>query len=194
MNTIEHSPFLDVPGTLLGLLYDTWTRTSIRFMLDRYNWGYGATATKLELMHELDLLVQEYNLDRKDRMEILRSYKSGGLTPRRKPRVRRGPRPTFPLSKATHRTITNVLPGHCVVCFESLSSQNRPNRKISSACNHEPDVCRSCLTTSISTQLNSKVWDQIDCPTCGQRLDFHDVKTFADYPTFERSEPRSNLK
>lgn len=198
MSTTEHLPLLYVPRTLLGLHYETWTRTNIRFILDRYNWNYEATDSKIDLMHELDLLVQEYDLDKKDRMEILRAYKSGGPIPRRKPRIRRIPRPTFPPWKATHRrstaqnqshartrsqhaveaaiaaitqerndpvttidvsNVANVLPGDCVVCFENLSPQNKPNRKITSSCNHEPDVCRTCLTTSIATQLNSKVWD-----------------------------------
>ena len=60
--------------------------------------------------------------------------------------------------------------------------------KFTSSCNHEPDVCRPCLTTSISTQFNGNVWDQIDCPNCGQRLEFHDVKAFADSVVFGRSE------
>lgn len=227
MSTGEYLPVVYVPDTLLGLRFHTWTTTNILLVLDHYNWNYGATTTKIDLMHELDLLVQEYDLDRKDRAEILNAYRSNGPTPRRKPRVRRVPRPTpvweakdlrsmafnktqartrsqFAVEAATaaiplaHNTavaispapnVVNVLSEECVVCFETLSPQNTPKRKVTSLCNHEPDVCNSCLAMSISTQFNSKVWDQIDCPTCGQRLGFQDVKTFADSVVFERSEP-----
>ena len=74
----------------------------------------------------------------------------------------------------------------CTVCLEDLSSQNFLDRKVTVSCNHEPDVCRPCLSTSISTQFTSKVWNQIDCPTCGERLDFQDVKEFAESEIFER--------
>lgn len=74
----------------------------------------------------------------------------------------------------------------CAVCFEDLSTQTSPDRKITNSCSHELDVCRPCLSRSISTQFTSKVWNQIDCPTCGERLDFHDVKDFAESEIFER--------
>lgn len=228
-----HLRRLGVPTTLLGLSYHAWTRTNIRLILDHYKWKYGTiTQTKLNLMHELHLLVQEYDLDKADRTEIFNAQKSGEPLPRRKPRVRRVPHPTFPNWEAIARrdiiqnhaqagttsqptiaattisppqapndpvlttpmpNVASVLPRDCVVCFEILSPQNTPKRKITSSCNHEPDVCRPCLTTSISTQFNSKVWDQIDCPTCGQRLEFQDVKAFADSIVFGRSEPSYKL-
>ena len=96
--------------------------------------------------------------------------------------------PNDPVSTSPMPNVASVLPRDCIVCFETLSPQNISKRKITSSCKHEPDVCRSCLTTSISTQFNSKVWDQIDCPTCGQRLEFQDVKAFADSTVFGRSE------
>lgn len=74
----------------------------------------------------------------------------------------------------------------CAVCFEHLNPQNFPDRKTTVTCSHEPNVCRPCLSTSISTQFTSKVWNQIDCPTCGERLNFQDVKDFAESEIFER--------
>lgn len=203
MSTTEDYRRFGVPTTLLSLSHNSWTRANIRLILDYYRWKYEATTrTKMKLMHELHLLVQEYDLDFLDRWEIFNAHKSGSPLPRRKPRVRRVPRPAFPDCKATARRhisyiletprpeVANALPRDCVVCFETLSPQNTPKRKVTSLCNHEPDVCNSCLAISISTQFNSKVWDQIDCPTCDQRLGFQDVKTFADSPVFERSEPK----
>lgn len=227
MSTTEQRRRLDVPATLLGWDYHTWTRTQIRLILDHYKWNYDEiTRTKRNLMHELHLLVQEFDLDRADRMEIVRASKNGKPLPRCKPRVRTVPHPIFPDRKgATRRefarngarirrlrqpavaaiiaaapqvrsdanlptpipNIPSALPRDCVVCFETLSPQNSPKRKITSLCNHEPEICTSCLTESISTQFSDKVWDQIDCPICGQRLQFQDVKAFADPATFGRS-------
>ena len=75
---------------------------------------------------------------------------------------------------------------HCTVCFEELYMQNSAGRKITLSCRHEPNVCRSCLATSISTQFASKAWNQIGCPACGERLGFQDVKDFAEPEIFER--------
>lgn len=34
-----------------------------------------------------------------------------------------------------------------------------------------PNVCRTCLSYSITTQLDSRVWNQIDYPTCFKHLE-----------------------
>ena len=228
MSTTEQYHVLNIPTTLLGLSYYTWTMTHMRLVLDHYDWAYSVTTpTKLDLMHDLHLLVQEYDLDKKDRKEIIDAHKGYMPLPGRKPRVRSVPRPFFPelgtiapredavnqvqaeiSSRAAvaatidtdpqarnnvvlptpMQNVTSALLRDCVVCFESLGPQNTPKRRITSACNHEPDICRNCLATSISTQFNSRIWDQIDCPTCGQRLEFQDVKIFADSVIFGRSE------
>ena len=236
MSTTEYYLRLGVPTTILGLSHNSWKRTQIRLILDRYKWAYGKDTTlartKLNLMHELDLLVQEYDLDVKDRFEIFNARKRGEPLPPLKSRVRRVPHPTFLDRKAVARreiarnqartgttpqppvaatrattlqvpddtavtnsilSIANPLPRDCVVCLETLNAQNTPKRKITSSCNHEAEVCKSCLMTSIATQFDSKVWDQIDCPSCGQRLDFRDVKAFADPVVFGRLEPLFNL-
>lgn len=226
MSTTERYRHLGVPTTMLGLSHPAWRLTHIRLILDHYKWNYGGvTRTKLNLMHELHLLVQEYDLNRRDRMEIFNAHKRGIPLPPRKPRVRRVPHPALldwkamarrdtartqvqarttsqpavaariaPVQQANNDAVltdpvsdvANTLPRDCIVCFENLSPQNTPERNVTSSCNHEPDVCRSCLAASISTQFNSKVWDQIDCPTCGQRLEFQDVKAFADSVVFGR--------
>ena len=74
----------------------------------------------------------------------------------------------------------------CTVCLESLEASAFSERNITAACNHEPNVCLACLAKSITAQFTSKIWDHIDCPACGQRLDFMDVKAFADPVVFER--------
>lgn len=199
MTTTEHYRHLGVPTTLLGLSHSAWRNTGIQLILNHYAWSYKkSTHAKVSLMHELDLLIQEYDLNRRDRLEIFKAHKRGIPLPLPKPRVRRVPHPNLPDWKARgRRDIVAPTPikaettrlADCVVCFETLSPQNTPKRKITSSCNHKPDVCKSCLAASISTQINSKVWDQIDCPTCGQRLDFQDVEEFADSAVFGRLVP-----
>ena len=229
MRTMRQYERLKVPDSLLGLSRQSWTRSTIQIMLDHYNWGNRTTSpTKLNMMHELHMLVQEYDLDSADRKEIFNARKNGQPLPPRKNKVRNVEHPknwepdriitrnkaragasSLPaattLNADTLQTpngvgifnsiseVTSDLTRECVVCFEALSPENTPMRRVTSSCNHEPDVCRPCLATSISSQLDSRVWDQIDCPTCGQRLNFQDVKAFADSPVLRRSESSIKL-
>ena len=227
MDAVNQYDEMGFPTTLLGMSYRSWTRENIRIILDHYQWRYD-TRTKLQLMHELDLLIQEHDLDLEDRREIFKAIKSDKPLPRCKPRVRRVPHTTLPdrksaarqalaqnpartrtRSRATvaasttitlqapknpnstnpGRPVTSNLSKDCVVCYGTLNERTVPHRRITSACNHEPDVCRSCLATSISTQFNSKVWDQISCPSCSQRLGFQDVRAFAEPDVFTRLGP-----
>ena len=105
MSATEHYRRLGAPTTLLGLSHHSWTRTDIRLILDHYKWNYGAiTKTKLNLMHELHLLVQEYDLEKADRTEIFNARRNGESLPRRKPRVRKVPHRPFPDWKAIARS------------------------------------------------------------------------------------------
>ena len=177
----QQYPSSDLPTTVLGLSHRSWTKGQIRAILDHYEWAYDSVdSTKIDLIRELHLLVQERGLDRNDRIRILNAGNYGGSPREPKSGV-------VIVSHPTSETVSTSL-ADCVVCYEFLNLQNTPERKITSSCNHEPDICRACLATSISTQMDSKVWDQIDCPTCSQRLNFHDVKAFADSEVFQRLE------
>ena len=224
MDGLNQHDDLGFPTTLLGMSYSSWTKDNIRIILGHYQWRY-STHTKRDLMHELDLLVREHDLDLEDRREILKASRRGKPLPRCKPRARRVPHTTLSdrqsaarralaqnparirtrsqaalaaststtLQASNKTTLTNPGPHvtssllrDCIVCYDTLNILTVPQRRITSTCGHEPDVCRSCLATSISTQFNSKVWDQISCPSCSQRLDFQDVKAFADPDVFTR--------
>ncbi len=73
-----------------------------------------------------------------------------------------------------------------VVCMEEITPADRPRRRITRACGHEPDVCIPCLRGSIAAQIENKVWDQIDWPSCNARLAHEDVKIFADSSVYGR--------
>lgn len=74
----------------------------------------------------------------------------------------------------------------CTVCFEDLNLQNSVDRNITASCSHKSNVCKACLSKSISAQFTSRIWNKIDCPTCGERLDSQDVKDFAEPEIFEK--------
>ena len=93
-----------------------------------------------------------------------------------------------PIAATTAPAIENVTGIECTVCLERLEPIAFPKRKITNACDHEPDVCLQCLSNSIATQFSNKLWDQIDCPGCGQRLNYGDVKAFASSVIFGRQD------
>ena len=74
----------------------------------------------------------------------------------------------------------------CSVCLDSFDQSNTPSRAITSLCRHKLNICKRCITTSISTQFSEKVWDHVECPSCKERLTYHDMETFADRETFEK--------
>ena len=74
----------------------------------------------------------------------------------------------------------------CTVCFETLDETNTPKQCITSTCEHAIDICRQCLATSIDTQFNSKTWDQIQCPSCGELLSHADLQVHAEEELFQK--------
>ena len=98
------------------------------------------------------------------------------------------PTATLSANETSFPAVYAVASINCVVCLEELEATAFPNHEITGACNHEPNVCLECLSISIATQFTNKVWDHIDCPSCGERLDFMDIKDFADPAVFERQE------
>lgn len=90
---------------------------------------------------------------------------------------------------------------YCEVCMETLDADRFPHRHITQLCTHAPHSCRTCLSQSISSQLDFKSWDHISCPTCSAHLECGDIETFADADTVTRyphppqsvASPRPNL-
>ena len=74
----------------------------------------------------------------------------------------------------------------CSICCESQSCTLFPQRPPTSACEHSADVCFTCLQAWITEQMKGKMWSQIDCPECPNRLKLPDVEAFADAATFQK--------
>lgn len=91
-----------------------------------------------------------------------------------------GPLPTTPDVDAGDERL-------CQICYETQPCSSFPQRATTSNCDHAAKVCSACLANSLAQQMDQKIWDQIDCPVCPERLGFFDVKEFADIATFEKS-------
>ena len=77
----------------------------------------------------------------------------------------------------------------CTVCMETKENFEFPQRKVTSGCNHDVDVCTACLVESIDIQFTGKMWDRIACPSCGVRLEPEDVNKFGSFETKNKSVP-----
>ena len=163
-----------VPTSILGCSYKYWRKTQLTAVLDHYAEPYPEGASKPDLMKALHVLTQRQPITPRDKSRIL-----------------------HPRSRPTPLGLGNVDPSGvnepsptpgklCTVCLESIETEQSPKRKLSSTCDHETTLCQSCLATWISTQLSSKIWDQISCPDCGAGLGHQDIKDFADEETFQR--------
>lgn len=183
-----------VPTNLLGLHRTSWTKDTLLVVLNHYGVSCDKSVTKLELMRRLDRLTHDPNLNRFGRLRILNAYTRGNALPPRQPKIS-----TVTTVSAVEKTldrknvpsvktasVEKISAFGCIVCLETLEITAFPKRKTTAACSHKPDVCLQCLSNSIATQFADKMWDQIDCPSCGQRLEFIDVKAFASSVVFER--------
>ena len=115
---------------------------------------------------------------------------------RRKPRHRRRKPKTGESSTQPLPADPNPDTGEgrlCQICYETPPGPSFPQRAPSSKCEHDANVCLACLASSITQQMDQKIWDQIACPVCPERLGFFDVKEFADIATFEKYVARRML-
>lgn len=164
-----------VPTSILGRGYRSWRRPQLRIILDHYAVPYPDGASKLDLMKALHTLSQRQPLTRRDKSRILDSQ------------ARSAPLDPINDDFSSPSNENAPTPGQiCTVCLESFEGDQFPVRRLTSTCDHEPTICLSSLVTSISTQLSSKIWNQINCPDCGVGLEHQDIKDFADDETFQR--------
>ena len=164
-----------IPTSVLGCSYRSWRKAQLAAVLDYYAEPYPDGASKPDLMKALHVLSQRQSITRRDKSRI--------LNPRLRPVTLEQGTVDLTSRPDEHSPTPDQL---CKVCLESFEMEQFPGRKLTLACNHEATVCQSCLATSISIQLSSKMWDQINCPDCGAGLEHQDIKEFADEETFQR--------
>ena len=197
-----------LPRKYLGLGVQSWSMIDICNVLDYYDVPYRPSRTheipsKFELIELLHDLINSRGLTRNHRFLILK-----GRYPRTQRSVCRcsssdspmdvddGSEPedaslpdvngNTPSSSSSSADSSDADLDDCVVCDEPLTASNTPNRPPTLACEHKPDVCLHCLSRSITAQLEGKVWNHIDCPSCDARLSFEDVRAFGTRETFQR--------
>ena len=76
----------------------------------------------------------------------------------------------------------------CLICYELFEPARHLMRQPTASCVHEVNICKPCLSVSISSQLDSKMWTRISCPApmCGEILQYDDIQEFADPQIFAR--------
>ncbi|TLD33810.1 hypothetical protein PspLS_00963, partial [Pyricularia sp. CBS 133598] len=74
----------------------------------------------------------------------------------------------------------------CAVCTEEVAESEFPTKAVTSACNHPINTCKTCLKTSISSDMNNKFWNRISCPECGASLMQEDVERHAEPATIDK--------
>ncbi|KAL2197022.1 hypothetical protein P885DRAFT_36033 [Corynascus similis CBS 632.67] len=95
---------------------------------------------------------------------------------------------TSKVTITNQRRLPDILSGdrECIICTDTKPVSDFPAVAITKACAHEPTTCLACVATSIRTDLNSRLWNEIKCPECRATLEYDDVQRFADEETKER--------
>ena len=95
---------------------------------------------------------------------------------------------TLPRREALISESNEAKEYECLICYDSFNPAETPVRQPTSSCEHEVNICKSCLSASISSQLETRMWTRISCPAtaCNKLLDYNDVQEFAEPKTFAR--------
>ena len=172
----------DFPKRIFGLKCTQHRVFKMRDVLGYYSKRFGQRATKERLLKLLVNLEDEVEAAEDN---VIRQWLS--------------------VESSTSRNLANLLnatrgiqsgfPTHppppqpqidCSVCMESLDATAFPQTKITELCNHNPTVCRSCLSQSLDSQIPDVAWDQVRCPECPETLPYGRVKVWASAEAFER--------
>lgn len=73
----------------------------------------------------------------------------------------------------------------CAVCSESTRIVDIPSL---SSCTHNADVCSTCYSAWITSQLSFTAWQTVKCPatTCKVQLTYDEIKAYATEDIFEK--------
>ena len=83
---------------------------------------------------------------------------------------------------------TENFASECIICYNSYDLDKVLLCRPTASCKHELNVCKPCLSDSISSQLDKKRWNRIGCPAsdCGELFEYRDIQAYADPQTFTR--------
>ncbi|KAH7078278.1 hypothetical protein FB567DRAFT_406090, partial [Paraphoma chrysanthemicola] len=74
----------------------------------------------------------------------------------------------------------------CVICTDIRPVHRFPDRAPTSQCTHASSACRHCLRTWIQSEFSTKIWNEINCPVCAERMQYDDMQEFAPRDVFRR--------
>ena len=74
----------------------------------------------------------------------------------------------------------------CIICAETLRVSHFPEGKITNHCTHVSTTCFQCIIHHIESQLETRMWDQLNCPQCPALLGYADIKKYASKTTFQK--------
>lgn len=98
------------------------------------------------------------------------------------------PTTTQPRNEKSGSQVTQAMNHECDICYGSFDPVKTSMRQPTSSCTHETNICTSCLSASISFQIETKLWPHIGCPAsaCDKLLGYDDVREFAEPQMFAR--------
>lgn len=93
-------------------------------------------------------------------------------------------------TRATNESssLTRLSDTECIICFSFFDIAKSSMCQPTSSCRHEANVCKPCLSASISSQLDTKIWTRVSCPAsdCDELLEYRDIQANADPLIFAR--------
>lgn len=60
--------------------------------------------------------------------------------------------------------ISQAVNPECIICYNSFEPAKTLMRQPTSSCVHKVNICKPCLSASISSQIEAKLWTRISCP------------------------------
>ena len=187
-----------IPISILGLKWTSWKVDDILHVLNHYHVRRSRHVKKIDLLRRLHVLSQRHTITPRMRIEIVRDARqrrAALISGRIIARIEAANQDQITAPTATSAAnvdspqevdATPANLSDCSICMETLGLQSYPAGATTSSCNHRINVCAGCLQQSMATQLNSKRWDQINCPSCNEIMSYEDVKRAASGDVFER--------
>jgi hypothetical protein len=173
---MEASEFNVRSTKVLGKIYNSYTAVEIRGLLQHFEVPLSNENTKTTLFKQLFQLERTRNITKYHRRQIQARLTSGRV---------HGPGPSTADSELEASEEDSTT---CQVCEEDINRDDNPILRITGTCQHEPTICRECMSYSIRSQLEDKAWNRLACPLCPEMLSFEDVKNLATPEIFERLE------
>ena len=74
----------------------------------------------------------------------------------------------------------------CQVCLEKKLPDEYPSHQPTQTCDHPVACCKLCLSRTIETAFQGRIWDDIRCPICDLQFQHKDVAQHAPSEIFEK--------